>query len=187
MRKRTSHYKGVSWRSGKWEAKVRYLGKDYYIGRYGDEKEAGLAYNNKRFELQGNYAKMNELSELIYCPSCNQDLSLDMFYPDRANKYVKGRQSVCIRCHIKLCTKNQTNEISRYATYVKRHFGSYGTTDKKINKLVVAQRLIKLMERGDITREDGRKIFNAIQTRKDAIQTFKLKLSGTREKNYVTG
>lgn len=58
-----SKYKGVSWDKSrnKWMAYCKKDGKMNYLGRFTDENEAALAYNNKASELFGEFAKLNEV------------------------------------------------------------------------------------------------------------------------------
>lgn len=55
----SSQFKGVSWykRHGKWVAKLRCHGKDYFLGYFTDEKEAALAYQAAAKELFGEFAR----------------------------------------------------------------------------------------------------------------------------------
>lgn len=51
---RTSQFRGVHLDSetGKWRAQVTFHGKKFIVGRFNSEKEAYLAYLNKRKELE---------------------------------------------------------------------------------------------------------------------------------------
>lgn len=60
-RSSTSKYKGVRWKSGKYEASVEMYEKCYYCGRFTNEEEAALAYNKKASELFGEFANLNQL------------------------------------------------------------------------------------------------------------------------------
>jgi hypothetical protein len=57
----TSGYKGVCWRKDrcKWEVKLRYQRKCYYLGYFISKLEAALAYNKKALELAGEFAWLN--------------------------------------------------------------------------------------------------------------------------------
>ena len=57
----TSKYKGVSFYKGWWHARLTYNYKSVYIGRFDNEYDAMLAYNEKAKELFGEYAKLNLL------------------------------------------------------------------------------------------------------------------------------
>jgi len=56
---RRSRFRGVYRRGGKWEAKVVYKGKEYYLGLFDDEVEAAKARDRKAYELAGEYAYLN--------------------------------------------------------------------------------------------------------------------------------
>lgn len=57
----SSKYKGVSWdpRRNKFECKIKIKGKNMFLGRFSDEKEAALAYDRKVKEMRGEYARTN--------------------------------------------------------------------------------------------------------------------------------
>ncbi len=55
----SSRFVGVSRHAGKWEAKIIYHGKRFYLGRYNDEVEAAKARDRKAVELLGPYAYLN--------------------------------------------------------------------------------------------------------------------------------
>jgi len=62
----TSKYKGVSWggdsKNKPWLVYVSiYPSKTLYVGSYATEKDGALAYNEKAFELYGEYAYQNKL------------------------------------------------------------------------------------------------------------------------------
>jgi hypothetical protein len=175
---KTSKYKGVQFRlkGHGWIATCQINKRKYYIGWYKSELEAANAYNEFRILKQGNHAKVNQVSDLVYCPGCKKDVLKKDFYPDRANKYVKGIKGVCKKCEIRNGRKYRTNLIARYGSYVKYHFGVLSTQNMEINKAAVAQRIIKLIDRGWITFERGQQIFNGITDRKSAIATFELML-----------
>ena len=57
----SSKYKGVVWHKGckKWHSQIHQNGERIHIGYFGDEKEAGRAYNAKAKVLFGDFAKLN--------------------------------------------------------------------------------------------------------------------------------
>jgi hypothetical protein len=59
----TSVHKGVSWqqREKKYSAKIKFNGKDYWIGYFRTEDEAAHAYNKKAKELFGQFAFLNDI------------------------------------------------------------------------------------------------------------------------------
>lgn len=57
----TSKYKGVSFYRGWWHSRLTYNYKSVYIGKYDNEYDAMLAYNEKANELFGEYAKLNPI------------------------------------------------------------------------------------------------------------------------------
>ncbi len=65
MRKRrcncSSKYKGVHWlkRKKKWRARITFNGRGIFIGDFGTEKEAGMAYDARARQLFGDYASLN--------------------------------------------------------------------------------------------------------------------------------
>ena len=63
-----SQYKGVSYdinmkRKKRWRALCEFDGKNYNVGRYLTEEEAGLAYNKKAKELWGECAFLNKIDK----------------------------------------------------------------------------------------------------------------------------
>ena len=56
---RTSRYRGVSRRYGKWKARIKQNGHDLVIGDFDDELEAALAYDAKARQLHGEKAMIN--------------------------------------------------------------------------------------------------------------------------------
>lgn len=60
-----SKYKGVTWSKDakKWQASLKYQGKNYFLGHYDNEKKAALAYDAKAREIFGEYARLNFPSE----------------------------------------------------------------------------------------------------------------------------
>ncbi len=60
----TSKYKGVSKVVyDRYVSTITHKGKRYYLGTFGSEREAGLAYNKKAVELFGDFAKLNEIKD----------------------------------------------------------------------------------------------------------------------------
>ena len=57
----SSKYKGVSFRkrTKKWDAKIRYDGKNKHIGSFKDEIEAAKAYDEAAKKYQGEFAALN--------------------------------------------------------------------------------------------------------------------------------
>lgn len=65
-----SVYKGVSYdkntkRKKRWMARLEYKGKNITIGRFYTEDEAALAYNEKAFELWGEFCVLNDIENKI--------------------------------------------------------------------------------------------------------------------------
>ncbi len=48
-----SAHRGVSWRKGKWQARIRIGGKHKYLGVFSDEDEAAHAYDRAVIERDG--------------------------------------------------------------------------------------------------------------------------------------
>ena len=57
--KRTSDFRGVSRRYGRWKARIKQNGHDIVIGDFDDEVEAARAYDRKARELHGERAMLN--------------------------------------------------------------------------------------------------------------------------------
>ena len=59
----SSKYKGVNWKKSrkKWEAKINYNKKRYYLGYYDDEIDAAIAYDLTAYKLHGEFANLNEI------------------------------------------------------------------------------------------------------------------------------
>ena len=55
----SSHYKGVSWNKGRWEARIRYAGRRINLGRYDDAYSAALAYDAASRLLYEAFAGVN--------------------------------------------------------------------------------------------------------------------------------
>jgi hypothetical protein len=57
----SSRYKGVSWYSAdrKWRARIKVQGKQYELGQFADEADAGKAYDAAARGLFGPYARIN--------------------------------------------------------------------------------------------------------------------------------
>jgi group I intron endonuclease len=61
---KTSKYCGVrKLKSGKYNARIVYCGKEIYLGNFYYELEAAIAYNNKAIELYGEKARLNVFSK----------------------------------------------------------------------------------------------------------------------------
>jgi len=58
-RSRTSEFRGVSRRYGKWKARIKQNGHDFVIGDFDDEISAARAYDEKARELHGSRAMLN--------------------------------------------------------------------------------------------------------------------------------
>ena len=60
-----SLFKGVTWHQErqKWRAKINFQGKEIYLGRFANEKEAAAAYNKAAIEYYGAFAKINKVEE----------------------------------------------------------------------------------------------------------------------------
>ena len=60
-----SGVKGVWWNKAcqKWETRMTFRNKSYYLGVFTDKNDAIKAYNNKLVELQGGFAKVNPVKE----------------------------------------------------------------------------------------------------------------------------
>lgn len=54
-----SKYKGVSLKGNKFQAVIRHKGQNKYLGLFGKEEDAALAYNNAAKELHGDFAFLN--------------------------------------------------------------------------------------------------------------------------------
>jgi len=55
----SSRFKGVSWHSGKWEARIKVAGRLRYLGRFAVEAEAARAYDTAAREAFGEFARVN--------------------------------------------------------------------------------------------------------------------------------
>ena len=57
----TSGFKGVTWHKGvgKWQAFVRTLGENYYLGLFHNREDAARAYDEAARRLFGEYAYLN--------------------------------------------------------------------------------------------------------------------------------
>lgn len=58
---KSSRYKGVSFKRGKYEARIRSGDTFIYLGRYCTEVEAAIAYNNAATLLFSEFAKLNDI------------------------------------------------------------------------------------------------------------------------------
>ncbi len=63
--KSTSKYKGVSFVKSKkiWRARIEKNGRSHYLGDYGTEEQAALAYNKAAREMFGDIAYQNQVSK----------------------------------------------------------------------------------------------------------------------------
>ena len=63
--KSSSKYKGVTYvkKTNKWQARIRFEGKQYHLGCYASEIEAALAYNQTARKFFKQFAKLNEIDE----------------------------------------------------------------------------------------------------------------------------
>ena len=59
--KGSSIYKGVSFSYGKWSAQIRIGKKMLTLGRFTDQKEAALAYNEAAIKHYGEFARLNTI------------------------------------------------------------------------------------------------------------------------------
>jgi hypothetical protein len=58
-----SGYKGVTWHSrhNYWEAHIGVNGKQLFLGKFNDKKEAALTYNYAAQKYHGEFARLNQL------------------------------------------------------------------------------------------------------------------------------
>jgi hypothetical protein len=57
----TSGYRGVNFWEGSWVAQIRHQGKQYYLGRFKNPKDAAKAYNDTAIKYWGDDAPLNEI------------------------------------------------------------------------------------------------------------------------------
>lgn len=59
----TSKYRGVSFnkRIQRWEVVVQHKKERFFVGSYGSERAAALAYNEKALEIKGDNARLNQV------------------------------------------------------------------------------------------------------------------------------
>ena len=57
----TSRHKGVTWNKqcNKWQATIKANGKNFYLGVFHSEDEAGHVYNKAAIQLHGEFASLN--------------------------------------------------------------------------------------------------------------------------------
>ena len=58
-----SRYKGVTWHSNKWRARISVGGKKFYLGCYTEENSACSAYDNAAKFYHGEFALTNAMME----------------------------------------------------------------------------------------------------------------------------
>lgn len=63
----SSRHKGVSWRKARniWGAYIHVNGKTRYLGSFADEDEAARAYNRAAVEAWGEFARLNDVEEVV--------------------------------------------------------------------------------------------------------------------------
>ena len=63
----SSVHKGVSWQKDRscWVAYIHVDGKTRFVGRYSNETAAALAYNRAAFEAWGEFARLNDVLEVM--------------------------------------------------------------------------------------------------------------------------
>lgn len=61
----TSGYTGVFWdkSKNKWLASIKIDGRNKYLGRYLEKRDAAVAYNNAALEFFGEYASLNNIND----------------------------------------------------------------------------------------------------------------------------
>lgn len=69
----SSKYKGVTKVKNKWVASIGYQNKRYYLGRFKNEDDAALAYNEKAKELFGEYAYINKIIPSHPTENCTEN------------------------------------------------------------------------------------------------------------------
>ena len=63
----SSRYKGVCKIHDRcWQASIRVDGRQIYLGRFGLETDAAIAYNYHAAYLHGEFASLNDLSDIVY-------------------------------------------------------------------------------------------------------------------------
>ncbi len=63
----SSRFKGVAWNKRKrnWEAYIKVNRKKQYLGNFGDEIDAALAYNKAAIQLFGEFANVNVIAKQL--------------------------------------------------------------------------------------------------------------------------
>lgn len=59
----STEYKGVRFKSGKYEANIGFNSKVIYIGRFDTAEEAAIAYNKQALTYHKEYAKLNRVGD----------------------------------------------------------------------------------------------------------------------------
>lgn len=149
-RVKTSQYKGVSCFRGKW--RVRFKSK--VVGIYDDELTAAKAYNDYS-------TKPNQLAQEFVCTVCQTLKPKEDFVKNYRRE--KGVSSICRKCF---------SIESTIRTRLRREKLSYNKESLGYLKI---DRIIKLIEKGVITKDEGRDLYN----RKDAIKrAYAIRLKG---------
>jgi hypothetical protein len=135
MRIKTSKYRGVSKHKTKW--RVRYKRKQ--IGLFNSEKEAAIAYNKVA-------DRPNQLGEYFICWRCKEKKHKSKFYENKRS--ISGVDFECKLCHnitIMVCEDLRNNGLKR---------------SNESLKYLSTKRLLKLIDKKIITKDEGRRIYN---------------------------
>ena len=62
----SSRHKGVSKIHDRWQGSITVDGHQIYLGRFGFETDAAIAYNYHAAHLHGEFASLNDLSDIVY-------------------------------------------------------------------------------------------------------------------------
>lgn len=160
MRIKTSKYKGVSKSRNKWRCYLRKNGVD--ISKSFDTEIEAAEFYNLHSE------KPNRLKNKLICPVCKVEKDKSEFHPD-------GRKETGVCSVCKYCVSIQTsinNALKRMG--LKR--------GKNSIEYLKIDRIIKLIEKGVLTKDEGREIYN----RDNAIKcAFSIRLKS--QKNNIAG